>query len=214
MQGVERLPSASRLEGKGLPFVLGCRLISFICMSCRTCLLLLFRVGENTRCLLNAGLQNSLEVLEFVRGSQADELIATRGNRTALILRSSALSTPADFCTPLGCIPVRMRRPAVTGNALSRSPSVETSGAHSSGLKRVPQMSAIARPKVFFARRPTAARTSDARSGRLTLSLNVVVWGDGRCVGFHSSCQFARCCAAFSLRAIAATILHVPYRRV
>ena len=91
IQGAERLPGTRRLEGKGLPFVLGCCLISFICMSCRTCLLLLLRVDENTRGLLNAGLQNSLKALELVSRSQADEVVES------LILSVLTTVRPTQF---------------------------------------------------------------------------------------------------------------------
>jgi hypothetical protein len=62
-------------------------------------------------------------------------------------------------------IPVRVRRPASTGEALCRSPMVEASRAHSSGVKRVPHAAAVTRPEMVFAWRPAAERASNAGAG-------------------------------------------------
>ena len=62
-------------------------------------------------------------------------------------------------------IPVRVRPPASTGEALCRSPLVEASRAHSSGVKRVPHAAAVTRPEIVFAWRPAAERASNAGAG-------------------------------------------------
>lgn len=59
-----------------------------------------------------------------------------------------------------------MRRPASTRETLGRSPVVEARWAHSSGIERVPLMSARAEPVVFLAGRPAALRAADARRSR------------------------------------------------
>jgi hypothetical protein len=48
---------------------------------------------------------------------------------------------------------------------LCRSPLVEASRAHSSGVKRVPHAAAVTRPEIVFAWRPAAERASNAGAG-------------------------------------------------
>ena len=60
-----------------------------------------------------------------------------------------------------------MCRPTATRKALSFAPLVKTRGADASGVERVPQMTALAEPFVFFPWRPAAERTADARGFRL-----------------------------------------------
>ena len=48
-------------------------------------------------------------------------------------------------------VPQRVRRPAATGQALCLSPLVEAGGADPSSVERVPRMTALAKPFVFFA---------------------------------------------------------------
>ena len=64
-------------------------------------------------------------------------------------------------------VPIGVRRPAATLEALGRSPLVKAQGADSPGVERVPQVAARARPAVFLAGRPAAERVSDARAGRI-----------------------------------------------
>jgi hypothetical protein len=81
-----------------------------------------------------------------------------------------------------------MRRPAAAAEALSVSPTLETCGAHPSGVKGVPRMTARARPEIALAGRPAAERASNAGTGwaeggvlprfaiRDHRTLNRVVW--------------------------------------
>ena len=48
---------------------------------------------------------------------------------------------------------------------MCRSPLVEASRAHSSGVKRVPHAAAVTRPEIVFAWRPAAERASNAGAG-------------------------------------------------
>src|SRR5262249_58786190 len=65
------------------------------------------------------------------------------------------------------------------GKALSFLPLVQTSWANSACVKRVPHMSAVARPKVSLTRRPAAERAADAWARWLAVSLNLVTWHKG-----------------------------------
>jgi hypothetical protein len=60
-----------------------------------------------------------------------------------------------------------MRRPSAAREALRFRPLVKASGADASRIKRVPFVSAGARPKVFLAGRPAALRAANARAGRI-----------------------------------------------
>jgi len=64
-------------------------------------------------------------------------------------------------------VPVRMRRPLEAGVAFGGKPLMKAARADAAGIKRVPQMSATARPDVMGAGRPVAVRTPDARTGRI-----------------------------------------------
>jgi len=68
-----------------------------------------------------------------------------------------------------GRIPIRMRRPAMTGKALRLFPLLKASGTYPSGVERIPLMSAGAGPEVILARRPAAEGTSNARAGWLEI---------------------------------------------
>src|SRR5262249_48652859 len=72
-------------------------------------------------------------------------------------------------------VPVRVRRPASTRQALGLLPLLETCRAHSACVKGIPQISAVARPDVAFSRRPATARASDAWAGWLLVPLNLVI---------------------------------------
>jgi hypothetical protein len=62
-------------------------------------------------------------------------------------------------------IPLRMRRPPATFEALGRSPLIETRRAHSTRVERIPSVAAATRPQVILTRRPSADRAPDARAG-------------------------------------------------
>ena len=71
-------------------------------------------------------------------------------------------------------VPIRMRRPSAAREALGLSPLVKAGWAYASCVKRVPLVSAGTKPFVFFAGRPVAERTSDARVGWLVAL--VLIW--------------------------------------
>ena len=58
--------------------------------------------------------------------------------------------------------PIGMRRPSTAREALGLSPLVKARLADASRVKRVPFVSADAKPLVLFARRPAAERAADA----------------------------------------------------
>ena len=83
-------------------------------------------------------------------------------------------------------VPVRVRRPASAGKALSFSPLVQTCRANSTSVKRVPHVSAGTRPEVFLSRRPAAQRAADAWARRLALSLDLVPRHNGGSIGLRT----------------------------
>ena len=76
-----------------------------------------------------------------------------------LLRSSTAFPSSASISKSLR-VPIRMWRPALTREALGRSPAVETGGADS-GFNSVPYVAAITNPEVVLARRPIAEWTSD-----------------------------------------------------
>ena len=79
-------------------------------------------------------------------------------------------------------IPIRMRRPTATREALSFSPVMEASWADSSRVECVPFVAAGAEPLVFFAGRPATERAADTRGVGVLLLFEVEVWNDDRIV--------------------------------
>jgi hypothetical protein len=63
-------------------------------------------------------------------------------------------------------VPVGRLRPTAAGEALRFSPLVQAAGADASRVERVPFVSAVATPSVFFAGRPSAQRAADVWFGR------------------------------------------------
>ena len=85
--------------------------------------------------------------------------------KAGLGFRASAAFLSSAYIRKSFRIPIRMRRPPATREALRRSPVMKTGRAHSSCIEGVPFVSAIAEPFVFFARRPVAKGAADARAG-------------------------------------------------
>ena len=62
-------------------------------------------------------------------------------------------------------VPIRMRRPPATLEALGRSPLMEARRAHSTRIERVPLVPAATSPLVILAGRPAAEWASNAWAG-------------------------------------------------
>src|SRR5215472_8136051 len=89
-------------------------------------------------------------------------------------------------------VPVRVRRPAPAGKALSFAPQVQTCRANSTCVKRVPDVSAGTRPEVFLSRRPAAQRAPDAWAGWLAVSLDLVPRHNGGSIGLRTHSRASR----------------------
>jgi hypothetical protein len=96
---------------------------------------------------------------------------------------------------------------------LGFSPLVQARWANASGLERVPFIAAGAKPFVFFAGRPAAERTADARGFRLAgfLLFKLAIHDRFRGVGHngtssHAVDRFTGGC----LRVIMSTATHAP----
>jgi hypothetical protein len=76
-------------------------------------------------------------------------------------------------------IPLGMRRPAPTREALGRSPLVHARRTHASRVERIPLMAAATGPFVFLAWRPAAEGAPDARTGWLPVAFNLMVRRNG-----------------------------------
>jgi hypothetical protein len=107
-----------------------------------------------------------------------------------------------------------MRRPPATREALRRGPLMNAGWAHPSRVEGVPLVSAVAKPFVFFARRPAAEWAADARRFGLAGSLlfKLAIQND-RFLGVghnrtssHTVDRFTEGC----LRVIMSTATHAP----
>ena len=95
-----------------------------------------------------------------------------------------------------------MRRPPGAREALRLRPLVQACRADSSGVERVPLMTALAEPVVSFARSPAAERAADARrlgSAGFLLFVKRAIRGDDPifCAGSHTRYYglIRTCCA-------------------
>ena len=79
--------------------------------------------------------------------------------------KRGCLACSSKHCPDSLRVPIRVWRPAATLEALCRSPLMKTRGANPARVERVPEMSAVTRPKVVLARRPTAEWASDSGAG-------------------------------------------------
>src|ERR1039457_7086312 len=79
--------------------------------------------------------------------------------------KRGCLACSSKHCPDSLRVPIRVWRPAATLEALCRSPLMNTRGANPARVERVPEMSAVTRPKVVLARRPTAEWASDSGAG-------------------------------------------------
>jgi hypothetical protein len=89
-------------------------------------------------------------------------------------------------------VPTRMRRPTATLETLSR-PLIETRRADASGIERVPQVAAGARPAVVLAGRPAAEWAPDSRRfrrARLRIVQKLPVWNDDRIVSDRAHARY------------------------
>ena len=66
-------------------------------------------------------------------------------------------------------IPIRMRRPHMTGKALCRGPLMHTRRANPARIEGVPVVAAGTGPAVGLFRLPSAKRTADSRTGNLAV---------------------------------------------
>jgi hypothetical protein len=85
-----------------------------------------------------------------------------------------------------------MRRPTATLETLSR-PLIETRRADASGIERVPQVAAGARPAVVLAGRPAAEWAPDSRRfrrARLRIVQKLPVWNDDRIVSDRAHARY------------------------
>lgn len=84
-----------------------------------------------------------------------------------------------------------MRRPPGAREALRLGPLVQACRADSSGVERVPLITALAEPLVSLAGRPAAERAADARrlrSSGFLVFVKLTIRGDDRifCAGSHA----------------------------
>jgi len=137
--------------------------------------------------------------------------LAQNPSRKALKLEAL---TPQAICTKPSA-ESEWRRPFATRETLSFSPLVQARGADASSIERVPLVSAVAKPFVFFAGRPAAERAPDARGfrfARLLLFAKLAIHNDRfRGVGHngtssHTVDRFTGGC----LRVIMSTATHAP----
>ena len=71
---------------------------------------------------------------------------------------------------------------------------MEARGADSSGVERIPLVSASTRPVIFFAGQPSTQRTPNARTGWIaTLAfISLVIPNDGRAIGKRAHGRYYR----------------------
>ena len=55
---------------------------------------------------------------------------------------------------------------------------MQARGTHSSRIESIPRMTALAEPVVLFAGRPAAQGTTDTRTGRFPIPVEIAVWND------------------------------------
>src|ERR1017187_5226112 len=79
--------------------------------------------------------------------------------------KRGCLACSSNHCPDSLRVPIRVRRPPLTREALRGGPLMEARRVHSSRVERIPLMTTGARPAVVLAGCPAAQRAPDTRSG-------------------------------------------------